>query len=97
MDDQQREVVGRAALHPGDQVDVAARRKRNVVALDQRHRVGQVLKRGKIDDAGLVDDVGGGHDGKSRAPIVPLLLMSPSAASLTSRPAIRVPSPFKSP
>ncbi|MHC3908039.1 hypothetical protein ACMZ4X_01255 [Achromobacter marplatensis] len=33
----------------------------------------------------------------SRAPMVPLLLMSPSAASLTSRPAIRVPSPFRSP
>ncbi|MNV84391.1 hypothetical protein D3C71_1782590 [compost metagenome] len=33
----------------------------------------------------------------SREPMVPLLTMSPSAASLTSRPAISVPSPLRSP
>ncbi|MNL55592.1 hypothetical protein D3C87_1790160 [compost metagenome] len=31
-----------------------------------------------------------------RAPIVPLLSILPSATSLTSRPAIKVPSPFRS-
>ncbi|SPT41110.1 Uncharacterised protein [Achromobacter denitrificans] len=53
----------------GCQRDVAARRQRDVVALDQRHKVGQVFARGQVDDgaldqtAGLVDDVGGRHDG----------------------------------
>ncbi|MNS42942.1 hypothetical protein D3C72_753360 [compost metagenome] len=53
----------------GCQRDVAARRQRDVVALDKRHQVGQVLARGQVDNgaldqaAGLVDDVGGRHDG----------------------------------
>ncbi|MNK78349.1 hypothetical protein D3C87_979750 [compost metagenome] len=51
------------------QRDVASRRQGDVVALDQRHQIGQVIARRKVYDgtldqaAGLVDDVGGGHDG----------------------------------
>ncbi|CAM4523757.1 hypothetical protein ACAE110713_29715 [Achromobacter aegrifaciens] len=53
----------------GCQGDVSSCLQGDVVALDQRHQVGQVLARGEVDGgaldqaAALVDDVAGGHDG----------------------------------
>lgn len=53
----------------GRQRNVTAGRQRDVVALDTRHKVSQIIARSQADDgaldqaAGLVDDVGGDHEG----------------------------------